>query len=336
MLLLFKTLFFNMFVTIALCYSGKVYAQKNLPLVTVVGNKFMDANGRTLVLRGLNTSDPDKLEKQGHWNAAYFDEMKAWGAEVVRFPVHPTAWKLRGEKAYYKLLDKGIGLAKERGIYVIIDWHSIGNLKSEIFQSDNYNTTKKETFDFWRKISIRYGKNTTVAFFELFNEPTTYFGQLGICSWPEWKSINEEIITIIRAHQSTAIPLVAGFDWAYDLKEIKTNPINAYNIGYVSHPYPQKRPQPWENHWEEDWGFASEKYPIILTEVGFCEAGEKGEHIPVISDPSYVDTIMAYCDKKGISFVVWVFDADWSPMLLSNWLYKPTKAGQVWKNKLKK
>lgn len=35
--------------------------------------------------------------------------------------------------------------------------------------------------------------------------------------------------------------LVAGFNWGYDLTPIKNNPLNAEEIGYVSHPYPQKR-----------------------------------------------------------------------------------------------
>jgi aryl-phospho-beta-D-glucosidase BglC (GH1 family) len=30
----------------------------------------------------------------------------------------------------------------------------------------------KETFEFWRRMWQRYKDNTTVAFFELFNEPT--------------------------------------------------------------------------------------------------------------------------------------------------------------------
>ena len=36
-------------------------------------------------------------------------------------------------------------------------------------------------------------------------------------TWEEWRDINEEMITIIRAYNKDAIPLVAGLDWAYDL-----------------------------------------------------------------------------------------------------------------------
>lgn len=67
-----------------------------------------------------------------------------------------------------------------------------------------------------------------------------------------------------------------------------------------------KKPQPWEDKWTADWGFMAAKYPVILTEVGFCGADDVGAHIPVISDESYGDAMVAYCRNKGISLVAWV------------------------------
>ena len=55
-----------------------------------------------MIFRGLDTSDPDKLASEGHWNREYFLEMKNWGANVVRFPVHPNRWRERGQEAYLK------------------------------------------------------------------------------------------------------------------------------------------------------------------------------------------------------------------------------------------
>ena len=47
-----------------------------------------------------------------------------------------------------------------------------------MYQSDMYETTQKESFEFWRTMAKHHKGNNTVAFFELFNEPTTYNGQL--------------------------------------------------------------------------------------------------------------------------------------------------------------
>ncbi|RYZ45487.1 MAG: glycoside hydrolase family 5 protein, partial [Chitinophagaceae bacterium] len=181
-----------------------------------------------------------------------------------------------------------------------------------------------------------YKGNTTVAFFELFNEPTVMNGQLGLCTWQDWKAMNEEMITIIRAHGCKAIPLVAGFNWAYDLTPVATEPINAEGIGYVSHPYPQKRPKPWEPKWTADWGFVAKKYPVMLTEIGFCGPDDRGAHIPVISDESYGEAITKYCNDNGISYSVWVFDPQWSPMLISDWNFTPTRQGRFFKQALLK
>lgn len=322
------SIFFTAILTI--CFSQT----KQLSKISVSGNKFISEDGKTFVFRGLNASDPDKLQLQGHWDKSYLQEMKNWGANVVRIPVHPTAWRKQGKDKYMEMLDKGVQWATELGLYVIIDWHSIGNLRTEMYQDDMYETTRKETFEFWRMMSKHYKGNNTVAFFELYNEPTTYNGQLGTCTWSQWKEIVTDMITIVRANGSEAVPLVAGWNWAYDLTPIEGDPVEAEGIAYVSHPYPMKRNKPWEEKWTQDWGFVSEKYPLILTEIGFCHKDERGAHIPVISDESYGDAITKYCADRGISWVVWVFDPNWAPMLFYDWTYKPTPQGVYFKNAL--
>lgn len=327
-----KSLFFLL--TILFVVQNANAQTAELKQIKVKGNNFVIDDTTIFILRGLNTSDPDRLQNIGHWNRAYFEEMHNWGANVVRFPVHPRAWRKHGKAAYLKMLDDGVNWAKELGLYVIIDWHSIGNLRTEMYQDDGYDTTQKETFDFWRTIAKHFKGNTTVAFFELFNEPTVYNGQLGTCTWAEWKKLNEEMIGIIRAHGNTAIPLVAGFNWAYDLTPVANDPLSIEGIAYVSHPYPMKRKAPWAEQWTKDWGFVKEKYPIILTEIGFSGAEEQGAHIPVISDESYGDAITKYCDEKSISYVVWVFDPQWAPRLFTDWNYTLTRQGQYFKKAL--
>ena len=322
-------------VIVSLLIFDGLFAQNTLSRISVNENQFVNQNGDIMVFRGLNTSDPDKLETQGHWNKSYFEEIKKWGANLVRFPVHPPAWQKRGKENYLALLDDGIKWATELGLYVIIDWHSIGNLRTEMYQADIYDTTKKQTFGFWRTIGKKYGTNTTVAFYELFNEPTTFNKELGTITWEQWKALNEEMIGIIRANGGKGIPLVAGFNWAYDLTPVKNNPLEVEGIAYVSHPYPQKREKPWEEKWTKDWGFVKEKYPIILTELGFCGPDDVGAHIPVISDESYGDAITNYCDSNQISYVVWVFDAEWAPRLFNDWTnYTPSRHGKYFKDKL--
>lgn len=314
-----------------------------LSRVSVKGNHFVTADGQTIVFRGLDTSDPDKLERNGQWNQRYFEEAKAWGANVVRIPVHPAAWRIHGEKNYLKLLDQGVKWAGEQGMYVIIDWHSIGNLhggkffpaSSELYPPDAYYTTKAETFDFWKTMAKHYRGNNTVAGFELFNEPTVNAElKLGTCTWAEWKGLMEDLIKAIRAGGGTAVPLVAGFNFGYDLSPVVDAPINAEGIGYVSHPYPMKAKQPWEPQWTADWGFVAAKYPVILTEIGFLEPEAPGGYNPITGDESYGDAITAYCAKRGISYTLWCFDPHWGPCLIKDWSFTPTRAGAYFKKTL--
>ncbi len=299
---------------------------KKLPRIAVKGNKFVDPEGKPVLFRGLAISDPDKLEAQGHWNRDYFVKVQEMGARVVRIPVHPVAWRERTPAKYLTLLDQAVAWSTELGMYVVIDWHSIGNLKTEQFQDPMYDTTLKETFGFWRTIAAHFAGHNTVAFYELFNEPTLYFDRLGPMSWDEWKRINEDLIVLIRAYDKDAIPLVAGLDWAYDLTPLHINPVAAERIGYTTHPYAHKRRKPWEPKWEEDFAFAAERYPVLATEFGFNAGREPADYGP---------TIVKFLESRGIGWICWIFDPEWGPPLIARWdPFTLTGSGEFFKQAL--
>ncbi len=302
---------------------------KQLPLISVKGNKFVDPNGKPVLFRGLSISDPDKLEVQGHWSRDHFVKVKEMGAKLVRIPIHPVAWRERTPAEYIKLLDQAVGWCTELEMHIILDWHTIGNLETGVFQDPMYDTSKQETYNFWRAMARHYAGHNTVAFYELFNEPTTYRDQLGPVSWDAWKKSVEEQIAIIRAYNPQAIPLVAGFDWAYDLTPLRLSPIAAEGIGYTTHPYSNKRSQPWEPKWEEDFGFAAAKYPVIATEFGgFARPPGTEPAESANRSAAYGPAIIKYLEAKGISWTVWCFDPEWGPTLLRNWSYELSPSGE--------
>ncbi len=311
-------------------YQIKASAQK-MDFIRVQGNLFRNEQGDTLVFKGLSISDPDKIEKDGRWSKAHFEAVKSWGTKLVRLPVHPISVRQRGIKNYIKLLDEAVDWCSELGMYVIIDWHSIGNLHMEMFQADMYETTIRETLYFWKTIARHYKEVPTVAFYEIFNEPTVFNGTLGKCSWEEWKNIVENIIDVIYAHDKSVIPLVGGFNWAYDLRDMKYNPIAREGIAYVTHPYPGKCEPPREGHWEEHFGFLADRYPIVATELGYYFEGE--HHL--IEDGTYREAIVNYMEKKGISWCAWVFDPQWHPQMIKNYNYEPTHQGAFFRDVMK-
>jgi len=302
---------------------------KKMSYIKVQGNKFVDEKGNTIVFKGLSISDPDKLVKDGRWSKKHFEVIKSWGANLVRIPVIQVSVHQRGIEEYIRLLDEAVTWCSELGIYVIIDWHSIGNLHMEILAHDMMNTTKKETFNFWATISEHYKDIPTVAFYEIFNEPTLNDGRYGSCTWDEWKILMEQAIDLIYAHDKNVIPLVAGFNWAYDLTPVRTNPIAREGIAYVTHPYPGKRQVPREPQWEADFGFVADKYPLIATEIGYMDPSDDKT---LQDDGIYGPTLMNYFNKKGISWVVWVFDPVWVPQMINNWDYEPSPQGKFFRD----
>lgn len=311
-------------------------AKTKMSKLRVEGKNIVNNKGETVILHGVSFSDPDKLEKAGQWNERYFSEARNWGSNVVRFAIHPKALNERGWDNYFGLVDKGVKLAAEQNMYVIIDWHSIGNLNTEKFSRDIYETTWDETVKFWQTVARKYKGNPTVAVYELFNEPTNEGGKLGEFSWATWKPTLEKLIDIIQKIDDEKIMLVAGMNWGYFLDEVIENPVDRKNVAYCSHPYPQKREQPWEPKWEQDWGHVAEKYPIIATEFGFMDTTERGAHIPCISDEVYGKAIMDYFTEKGISFTIWCFDPQWAPTLFTDWDFTPSRQGKFFKPVLQK
>ncbi|MDQ8180769.1 cellulase family glycosylhydrolase [Pelagicoccus sp. SDUM812005] len=309
-------------------------AEVSLPKLTVQGNRFVDPDGNTVVLRGVATVDPAELDKRGAWDRSYFEAAASWNANVVRIAIHPLWWRERGQDWYLQALDDAVRWSGELGMYVIIDWHTIGNPLTEVFHRDIYETSRGETFRFWYTVAQRYAGNSTVACYELWNEPTNRGGMMGRLPWSEYKAYIEELIYMLRAIDESCIPLVAGFNWGYDLSVAKDDPIDFPGVAYVSHPYPQKRPAPWIADWERDWGFMAEKYPMVCTEFGFMSEDGPGAHIPVIGDEVYGEALISYFEERGISWTAWVFDDRWSPQLYQDADYTPTRQGAFFKKKL--
>ncbi|MGQ8365560.1 glycoside hydrolase family 5 protein [Glaciecola sp. 1036] len=308
--------------------------------IAIQANRFIDEHNETFVFKGFNIASPEKLIKDGKWDKAIFAEIKRWGANTVRLPVHPIGWRRYGEDEYLKLIDQAVVWANELDLYLIIDWHSIGYLLNETFQNPIYETTVEETLRFWQLVARRYANIPTLAAYEIFNEPTDKHSKTGRENWAEWKAFNERAIDIIQAFDDQTIILVAGFNWAYELKNAKQAPIERTGVGYVSHPYPQKeRPNPRTKEalfkrWTAAWGILAEDYPIILTELGWVAEDGHGAHIPVIDDGSYGPYIMEYIQQNGLSWTAWCFDPNWSPTIIQDWSYTPTEQGEFFKQVL--
>jgi endoglucanase len=56
--------------------------------------------------------------------------------------------------------------------------------------------------------------------------------------------------------------------------------------------------------------------------------------VPVIGDETYGQAIIEYFESKGISWTAWVFDPIWSPQLIEDWNFEPTRQGAFFREKM--
>lgn len=306
--------------------------------LAVRGHAFATAAGDEVVLRGLALSDMTKLAAEGRWNEEYFRQAAAWGATVVRLPLIPGNWRKLGARRCLALLDDGVRWAKRQNLYVILDWHSIGNPVEGVFGNDteyDYATDSPETIVFWRTVAKRYRDEPAVAFYEIFNEPSAFAHLGGSLSWARWRPAAESVICEIYAVNPYAIPLVGGMDWAYDLRDVLADPISLPGVGYTCHPYPEKIPQAeWEAGWTRDFGLVKTRFPLFATEFGYMPW--EGGHLPTRGTAEFGRRILTYFEERGISWAVWCFDPNWEPPLLADWTFAPTEAGKLFHDALQR
>jgi hypothetical protein len=78
----------------------------------------------------------------------------------------------------------------------------------------------------------------------------------------------------------------------------------------------------------------AERYPVMAAEFGFMSADLPGAHIPVIADETYGEAIIDFFEERGISWIAWVFDPQWSPQLIEDWDFTPTLQGRFFRQKM--
>jgi len=311
----------------------------SLPWLKVAGNRIEGPNGKPVVLNGLNLGEIVKVEQEGNLTEEYFKQAAAWGARVVRIPVHPGNYRSYGSEKTFTLIDKSVAWAKKYGMYSIIDWHSSGDIINGNFlaPANIFFTTKDETKDFWRSVATRYKDEPAVAFYEVFNEPADR-GYLpwNRLTWKTWRDASDEIIDVIYAANPNAIPIVSGLSYANDLRSFNETPIRNKGVVLAAHPYAGSYSEPWETNWENSFGYLSQHYPMMLTEIGF---DPNDNMVPQVyrADENYGARILNYAKTRNISWMAFVFYKGpyWPMPLFRDWqTFEPTESGAFFQKAL--
>jgi endoglucanase len=280
-----------------------------LPELVTSRNRILRADTMSpVLLRGINRSGLEYSEPStaGFLDAAQFTQdevqeiIEGWHANIIRLPFNQD-WCLRGRNGhsaeeYLASIDQVISWSAAFGAYTILDLQwldadtAYGYIQAENqVKRPNYvaPTPNRETVLLWRILAQRY-RDEPAVLFDLLNEPHDPLADdflpihlvaageildtedrfVGRREWIPWATLLTAEVRKIRAN---GIILVAGVDWAFDLRHIH---VDAPNIVYSAHIYPNRKPGDW---WKAlgRWSQA----PIFVGEWGGqeedCEFGRK-------------------------------------------------------------
>lgn len=182
-------------------------------------------------------------------------------------------------------IHRGIDIATELGLYVIVDWHMVGATNPA---DKNPLTYLEESKEFFSYIS-EYYKDYDNILYEIMNEPN------GPTTWAQCKRYATEVIPCIRKN-TDAIILVGSSEWSTDMDAIMANPLVGYeNIMYTYHFYAADHRRTSRVERAYDNGL-----PVFISEFGFMESS--GDGALSLSNGSKWKQVL---DSRNISYVAW-------------------------------
>ncbi len=295
-----------------------VFSVANGDELTVSGNKIL-LNGSQITLRGVAMGSFHHravLDKRNN-NNDYSEIKNGWDANTVRISMHPGVY-MNDKSRGLSLFESEIQSARNRGLFVIIDWHAIGfpngwhKTNGGKLSYYSYESDFEVARDFWRYAAKKF-KDDRGVIFELWNEPAIGSGEI---YWSSIRPSMQSLYGLVRGNGAENLVLIPGVYWSYDLRGIKDNPINGYNVGYVWHAYKVQD----DNYL--DWNTAldglHEKYPVVVTEWGFEETGDyKSE----TNRANFGLPISEYIEENGLHFTAWCWHDAWKPRMFEedNW-----------------
>ncbi|AWF81594.1 hypothetical protein BTJ40_12585 [Microbulbifer sp. A4B17] len=170
--------------------------------------------------------------------------------------------------------------AIDRGVYIIIDWHSHG-------AHNNVDAAK----DFFSRMAQDYGSFDNVIF-EVYNEPT-------YVTWSTVKEYAEEIISEIRKYSNNLV-VVGSPTWSQDVGSAADDRINDDNVAYSLHFYAGTHFSSLRD--KADYAL-SQGVPLFVTEWGSVNADGNGS-INYDSTNEWLE----WMDENQISWANWTIN----------------------------
>ena len=257
--------------------------------LSVSGPDLVNQYGEKVQLFGLSTHGLQWFSKVVNFETIC-EIQENFGNNVIRFALYTDedGYCDGSESKRKKMLEtiqKGIEIATDLGLYVIVDWHMVG---AENVLDKNPLTYLEEAKEFFAYMS-EYYKDQDNIIYEIMNEPN------GSTTWADCKKYANEIIPIIRKN-TDAVILVGNPKWTADLTSVMKSPLTGYtNIMYTYHFYAADHTNTSQVVKAYDSGF-----PVFISEFGFMLSSGDGS----ISETNG-EKWKKVLDDRNISYVAW-------------------------------
>jgi endoglucanase len=283
-------------------------------------------------------------------------QIKSWNANVVRIALNQAFWVKTSRHynpGYAERVDRIVRQARTAGMSVILDLHVTDRGDPNYTFNDTnphqQHADVNHSIPFWKEVAKRY-KDDGGVIFELYNEAYNI-------SWDVWlnggmipdsvtygeprKAFQaagyQQLYDAVRSIGADNLVIVAGTHWGYYLDGVAAHRVKGYNIAYAAHPWNWSDKQP--DRWDADWGLLAQTDPVIVSEFGSydCRTG-------------YVDSVLDYADRNGLSWMAWAWKAPepWEsasqarpedpicsfPMLITDWAGTPSQMGRAIRSRL--
>jgi endoglucanase len=304
--------------------TAKKASKGGAPYLYVKGNAiYYHKAGKTkkVVLRGVNVGDFYHFTSVGERVPSFKYIRSSLNATAVRLACHPLFWRT-ARKADLARLHKTVKSALAAGLFVIIDYHTIGfpNGTAQKIDGNLYDAHFSLCESFWKTISKDKLFKDRRILFELWNEPSadlnhdgTPDGDYSAKAWGKLKPYWQKLIKIIRVNKAKNIVIAAGDGWAGNFRGVAKSPLKDPNVAYAWHIYTNYTDSYASYAWQMDGLY--KKKPVIVTEWGYeTSQYNKFKGLAKKTDPF----LKGYLKAKGLSSFAWCYCPWYTPCMLAN------------------
>lgn len=237
----------------------------------VVGNKLVNAQGQTTILRGFSFSSPETRPVQ---TSTFYESIATTiaglaaraGANFVRLPLNQAAWLGTVTNAgisgapYRAAMATLAAQVRALGLYVVVDDHwndpqATGSFTptaaaQQVMANRDGTGGTTDSRAFWTSVANAF-KSDTGILFDLYNEPhditwtqwrdggaaqTTYVSDASGNQTFSWSTAGmQELIDRVRAAGATNVCIANGIGWANALGEHEYDTTGSPSLGWLSH-----------------------------------------------------------------------------------------------------